>query len=171
MKFIANTLNGADYRESGSHDAMNVVSEQLRLLAHITEPVRDAGEQPHTDSSTQDEYFQALATKIDIYEGMLSRRTDLPLCMSQDQLKQGTILLARLLQFDLTCRAAWTPKARSLSGNLCASVFKAAMVRASSYLPYAHAAQRSMLGFCAWTLPMPRRICSRTGHVLLSSGW
>lgn len=129
MKFIANTLNGADYRDGGSHDAMNVVSEQLRLLAHITEPVRIKGQQPHTDSSTQDEYFQALTTKIDIYEGMLSGRTALPPCMSQDQLKQGTILLARLLQFDLTCRAAWTPKARSLSGDLCASVFKMAFVR------------------------------------------
>lgn len=129
MKFIANTLNGADHRHSGSHDAMNVVSEQLRLLAHITEPVRNVGEQPHTDSSTQDEYFHALATKIDIYEAMLSGRMALPPCMSQPQLKQGAILLARLLQFDLTCRAAWTPKARSLSGNLCTSVFKLAMVR------------------------------------------
>ncbi|VDC06366.1 unnamed protein product [Peniophora sp. CBMAI 1063] len=127
LKFIANTLNGADYRECGSHDAMNVVSEQLRLLAHITEPVRNAGEQPHTDSSTQDEYFQALATKIEVYESLLAGRTALPSCMSQEQLKQGAILLARLLQFDLTCRAAWTPKARSLSDGLCASVFKMAM--------------------------------------------
>lgn len=134
MKFIANTLNGADHREGGAHDAMNVVSEQLRLLAHITEPVRNAGGQPHTDSSTQDEYFQALSIKVDIYEGMLSGRVALPPCMNQDQLKQGAILLARLLQFDLTCRAAWTPKARSLSGSLCESVFKLAMVRLSAFV-------------------------------------
>jgi mediator of RNA polymerase II transcription subunit 12 len=112
---------------------MDVVSEQLRLLAHITEPTRDAQTQPPTDPGTQDEFLLALARKIEVLEAMLSGAAPVPVCLAHEQLVQHAILLARLLQFDLACRDIWTPAARGLSGNLCAVLFRLAMVSRSCF--------------------------------------
>ncbi|KAI0026676.1 hypothetical protein K488DRAFT_65362, partial [Vararia minispora EC-137] len=116
LRFIANILSGADHQAPEFARAMDVVSEQLRLLAHITEPAREQGTQPPTDAATQDEFLGALAKKV---EALADSGTPQP---------EHAILLARLVQFDLACRDIWTPSTRALSGNLCAGLFKLAMI-------------------------------------------
>ncbi|KAI0311143.1 hypothetical protein OF83DRAFT_1152155 [Amylostereum chailletii] len=129
LRFIANVLAGMELSSPDFQKALDVSSEQLRLLAHLTESVRDGQTQPPTDSATQDEFITALADKIDAFEAALSGRSQRAAgSLSQEQLTQGAILMARLLQFDLACRDIWTPRARALSGRLCVSVFGLAMV-------------------------------------------
>ena len=48
--------------------------------------------------------------------------------VSPDQVTQGAILMARLLQFNMAFCSVWTPKARSLSEDLCKSIFNLALV-------------------------------------------
>ena len=112
---------------------MDVASEQLRLLAHLTESVRGGQTQPPMDSATQDEFIKALADKIEAFDAVLSGRSSMIDGLTQDQLTQGVILMARLLQFDLACKEIWTPKTRALSGGLCESVFRLAMVSARRF--------------------------------------
>ncbi|KAI0309797.1 hypothetical protein OF83DRAFT_1179208 [Amylostereum chailletii] len=132
LRFIANVLAGMELSSPDFQKALDVSSEQLRLLAHLTESVRDGQTQPPTDSATQDEFITALADKIDAFEAALSGRSQRAAgSLSQEQLTQGAILMARLLQFDLACRDIWTPRARALSGRLCVSVFGLAMAHSA----------------------------------------
>jgi mediator of RNA polymerase II transcription subunit 12, fungi type len=166
LRFIATTLNNADYTKPDFLRAIDIVSEQLRLLAHITEPVRDAQNAPLSDSTTQDEFLQALVNKINIFEAVVSGQNPAPSFLSRERIMQTSILFARLLQFDLACRNIWTPKTRELSGNLCMTIFRLALV--SIALPEV---DQSYFFSGIWFRRafMPHLICFDNGYILLSA--
>jgi mediator of RNA polymerase II transcription subunit 12 len=127
---IANILEGVNtpLTSHGVQEILDVASEQLRLLAHVVELARDDPTAlPVVDSVAQDSFIEALASKIQAFETVVSQHTpksDVP----PDQATQGAILMARLLQFNMAFRGVWTLKARSLSEDLCKSVFNLALV-------------------------------------------
>jgi hypothetical protein len=127
---IANILEGVNtpLTSHGVQEILDVASEQLRLLAHVVELARDDPTAlPVVDSVAQDSFIDALASKIQAFETVVSQHTpksDVP----PDQATQGAILMARLLQFNMAFRGVWTLKARSLSEDLCKSVFNLALV-------------------------------------------
>ena len=127
---IANILEGVKtpLTSQGVQEVLDVASEQLRLLARVVELARDDQTAlPVVDSVAQDCFIAALASKIQAFEAILARPTsksDVP----SDQATQGAILMARLLQFNMAFRGVWTPKARSLSEDLCKSIFNLVLV-------------------------------------------
>ena len=127
---IANILESVEtpLTSQGVQEILDVASEQLRLLAHVVELARDDPTAlPVVDSVSQDSFIEALASKIEAFETILAQptpRSD----VSPDQATQGAILMARLLQFNMAFRGVWTAKARSLSEDLCKSVFNLALV-------------------------------------------
>ena len=127
---IANILEGVKtpLTSQGVQEILDVASEQLRLLAHVVELARDDQTAlPAVDSVAQDSFIMALANKIQAFETILAHsisESDVP----PDQATQGAILMARLLQFNMAFRGVWTLKARSLSEDLCRSIFKLALV-------------------------------------------
>ncbi|KAI0045300.1 hypothetical protein FA95DRAFT_1495630 [Auriscalpium vulgare] len=135
---IANILNAVQtpFTIQGVQEIVDVASEQLRLLAHVVELVRDDHTVlPSVDTMAQDQFITALATKIGAFEavirdGVSSRTGILPA-----QATQGAVLMARLLQFNLGCRGIWTPKTRSMSSRLCSLMFDLTLAS-----QYAHAA-------------------------------
>jgi mediator of RNA polymerase II transcription subunit 12, fungi type len=127
---IANILKGvqAPLTSQGVQEILDVASEQLRLLAHVVELARDDQTAlPVVDQVAQDGFIDALSSKIQAFETLLAR-PNLELSIPPDQATQGAVLMARLLQFNMAFRVVWTPKARSLSENLCKSVFNLALV-------------------------------------------
>jgi mediator of RNA polymerase II transcription subunit 12 len=110
----------------GVQEILDVASEQLRLLAHVVELARDDQTAlPVVDPVAQDSFIEALASKIQAFETILAHtQSDVP----PDQATQGAILMARLLQFNMAFRGVWTARARSLSEELCRSVFNLALV-------------------------------------------
>lgn len=127
---IANILEGVTTPLTGQgvQEILDVASEQLRLLAHVVELARDDPTAlPVVDSVAQDSFIEALASKIRAFETILAQPTttsDVP----PDQATQGAILMARLLQFNMAFRGVWTANARSLSEDLCKSIFNLALV-------------------------------------------
>jgi mediator of RNA polymerase II transcription subunit 12, fungi type len=134
---IANILKGVQtpLTSQGVQEILDVASEQLRLLAHVVELARDDQTAlPVVDQIAQDGFIDALSSKLEAFETLLARPT-LELGVPPDQATQGAVLMARLLQFNMAFRGVWTPKARSLSENICKSVFKLALVGYESPLP------------------------------------
>jgi mediator of RNA polymerase II transcription subunit 12, fungi type len=128
---IANILEGVKtpLTSQGVQEILDVASEQLRLLAHVVELARDDQTAlPVVDSVAQDSFIKALANKIQAFETILTQSISKP-NVPPDQATQGGILMARLLQFNMAFRGVWTPKARSLSEDLCRSIFNLALVR------------------------------------------
>jgi len=127
---IANILEGVETPLTGQgvQEILDVASEQLRLLAHVVELARDDPTAlPVVDSVAQDSFIEALASKIHAFETILAQpmtKSDVP----PDQATQGAILMARLLQFNMAFRGVWTANARSLSEDLCKSIFNLALV-------------------------------------------
>lgn len=118
----------------GVQEILDVASEQLRLLAHVVELARDDQTAlPVVDLMAQDDFIDALAGKIQAFETLLTQPT-LELGVPPDHATQGAVLMARLLQFNMAFRGVWTLKARSLSENLCKSIFNLALVRLSNSL-------------------------------------
>jgi len=111
----------------GVQEILDVASEQLRLLAHVVELARDDQTAlPVVDPVAQDSFIEALASKIQAFETILAQpatQFDVP----SDQATQGAILMARLLQFNMAFRGVWTARARSLSEELCRSIFNLAL--------------------------------------------
>ena len=127
---IANILEGVNtpLTSQGVQEILDVASEQLRLLAHVVELARDDQTAlPVVDTMAQDSFIKALANKIQAFETILTLATSKP-DVPSDQATQGAILMARLLQFNMAFRGVWTLKARSLSENLCKSIFNLALV-------------------------------------------
>ncbi|KAI0293333.1 hypothetical protein B0F90DRAFT_1763644 [Multifurca ochricompacta] len=130
---IANILKGVQtpLTSQGVQEILDVASEQLRLLAHVVELARDDQTAlPVVDPVAQDSFIEALASKIQAFEILLTQPTpksDVP----PDQATQGAVLMARLLQFNMAFRGVWTPKARSLSENLCKSTFNLALAHSA----------------------------------------
>jgi mediator of RNA polymerase II transcription subunit 12 len=127
---IANILEGVKtpLTSQGVQEILDVASEQLRLLAHVVELARDDQTAlPVVDSAAQDSFIKALANKIQAFETILAQSISKP-DVPPDQATQGAILMARLLQFNMAFRGVWTPKARSLSEDLCKSIFNLALV-------------------------------------------
>jgi mediator of RNA polymerase II transcription subunit 12, fungi type len=134
---IANILKGVQtpLTSQGVQEILDVASEQLRLLAHVVELARDDQTAlPVVDQIAQDGFIDALSSKIQAFETLLAQPT-LELGVPPDQATQGAVLMARLLQFNMAFRGVWTPKARSLSENLCNSVFNLALVGYKSPSP------------------------------------
>ncbi|THH13392.1 hypothetical protein EW146_g6819 [Bondarzewia mesenterica] len=113
-----------------SQEVLNVVSERLRLLAHVVEPVRDDPLQlPMMDAPTQDEFFDVLAKKLEALVAILSHKgSEDGEMMSSTEATQAAVLMARLLQFDLAFRGVWTSKTRELSSKMCQIIFDLALV-------------------------------------------
>lgn len=127
---IANILEGVKtpLTSQGVQEILDVASEQLRLLAHVVELARDDQTAlPVVDPMAQDSFIEALASKIQAFETILTQSTP-KLDVTSEQATQGAVLMARLLQFNMAFRGVWTPKARSLSDDLCKSVFNLALV-------------------------------------------
>jgi len=128
---IAESLNAvkSPLDDKAMPEILDIVSEQLRLLAHVVEPVRDDQLQtPSLESTTQDEFFTALVSKMEAFNVTLSLQSPSSMSMASAHATQGVILMARLLQFDLGFKSVWTPKVRSLSSKMCASVFRLVLV-------------------------------------------
>ncbi|KAH9993507.1 hypothetical protein BJV74DRAFT_833136 [Russula compacta] len=126
---IANILEGVKtpLTSQGVQEILDVASEQLRLLAHVVELARDDQTAlPVVDPMAQDSFIEALASKIQAFETIVTRPTP-NLDVTPEQATQGAVLMARLLQFNMAFRGVWTPKARSLSDDLCKSVFNLAL--------------------------------------------
>ncbi|KAI0248197.1 hypothetical protein BJV78DRAFT_1334324 [Lactifluus subvellereus] len=107
---IANILKGVQtpLTSQGVQEILDVASEQLRLLAHVVELARDDQTAlPVVDPMAQDDFIDALAGKIQAFETLLTQPT--------------------LEWFNMAFRGVWTPKARSLSENLCMSIFNLAL--------------------------------------------
>ena len=111
-------------------EILDVASEQLRLLAHVVEPARDnPAALPVVDAAAQDSFIEALASKIQAFEAVLTQPAPAPTSdVAPDQATQGAILMARLLQFNMAFRGVWTARARSLSEDLCKSISNLALV-------------------------------------------
>jgi mediator of RNA polymerase II transcription subunit 12, fungi type len=139
---IANILEGVKtpLTSQGVQEILDVASEQLRLLAHVVELARDDQTAlPVVDSVAQDSFIKALASKIKAFETILDEPMPNPDVLPE-QATQGAILMARLLQFNMAFRGVWTAKARSLSEDLCKSIFHLALVsaktRVGDYYPH-----------------------------------
>jgi mediator of RNA polymerase II transcription subunit 12 len=101
--------------------------ELLRVLIHVTEPLREeAFELPELDCGIQEGFFDAICTKFEDIRSMFNGGS-----FTDDGLSQVTrsaIFLGRLLQFDLGFRGVWTAKTREGSGSLSSTLFRLALV-------------------------------------------
>ncbi|KAI0068850.1 hypothetical protein BV25DRAFT_1904185 [Artomyces pyxidatus] len=135
---IASILDSAQtpLTSKGIQEVVEVASEQLRLLAHVVELVRDDHTPlPSVDSVAQDKFITALAGKIEAFEALIMHGPTSHTDIQPSQATQGAVLMVRLLQFNLGCKGMWTPKTRSLSNNLCSSVFNLTLAHgAGDYL-------------------------------------
>lgn len=128
---IAETLKNASAPLSTEtvQEVIDVASEQLRLLAHVVEPVRDDPLKiPSMDFQTQDEFFAALTNKMEALDALVSSSVKGTCDMAPQLITHGAVLMARLLQFNLGFKGVWTPKTRDMSSRMCVSVFRLALV-------------------------------------------
>jgi mediator of RNA polymerase II transcription subunit 12 len=164
---IANILEGVKtpLTSQGVQEILDVASEQLRLLAHVVELARDDPTAlPVVDAVAQDSFIEALATKIQAFEAVLAQPAPVPTSdVAPDQATQGAILMARLLQFNMAFRGVWTARARSLSEDLCKSVFNLALV--SSKRPAGDVCRSQALGSWRRRPSQPRCFPSLSRYV------
>ena len=109
-------------------ESVERAGELLRVLVYLAEPLREETSLlPTLEPDTQHEFFDALCTQFVTVETLLGERD-----AADDrlhQITQSAILLARLLQFDLGFRGAWTSRAKEASTGLSATLFRLALVR------------------------------------------
>lgn len=105
------------------------IGELLQVLVYISEPMQQESSLPALEPSIQDTFIDALYKSFALLESLL-----LPSDPSEggradaSDLTQGTILLARLLQFNLGFRDVWTPKTKETGSSLSMSIFRLALV-------------------------------------------
>lgn len=127
---ILNEVSTASQPDSLA-DRVQRAGELLRVLAHVVEPLREETSLlPQLEPGVQDEFFTALTANFELLESLLSAYN---MDSSEDdrpsQITRCAIFLARLLQFNLGFRGAWTEKTRVLSTNLSSTIFRLALVR------------------------------------------
>ncbi|KIJ67463.1 hypothetical protein HYDPIDRAFT_108239 [Hydnomerulius pinastri MD-312] len=101
--------------------------EILRLLSHVTEPLRTKGWVFHLDTAGQERLGKAICDMLSAVESMLaSSAVNVP-----SQLTQHTIFLARLLQFNMGFTGPWTAAFRGQYEMLSSVLFRLALVHSS----------------------------------------
>ena len=133
LGFIADILN--DVSVTSQTDSLSGcvrrAGEILRILTHLAQPLwAEASLLPLLEPATQDKFFNALCKKFGDIESILStNETDSLDKSAHSTVTQAVIFLARLLQFNLGFRGAWTAEAKAASSELTSTIFKLAVVR------------------------------------------
>jgi len=110
-------------------DCIQRAGQLLRVLAHITESIREeAALLPQLDPVVQDEFIDVLSSKFDAINSTLEADRETDIGTETSYLSQSLIFLARLLQFDLGFRGAWTAKTKGASNQLIFILFRLALV-------------------------------------------
>lgn len=105
-------------------ECLGRAGELLRVAVYVAEPLRDQATQlPDLDPDIQDEFVDMVCSKLGQIEALLVSNEAPPF-----PLTQASILLARLLQFDLGFNTAWTSKTKDVSGRIATNILKLALV-------------------------------------------
>ncbi len=119
MRRISDLLNQCP-RPLGNGDLHHIftsVGEVLRLLTNVVDPLRaETSSMPPLEQSTQDKVVQALQSVFSAVFDAVSESKDSP---GMNIVSEATILLARIVQFDLGFPGAWTEETKVISERLC----------------------------------------------------
>lgn len=126
LQCMSEMLRNALLQPADLTDCIERAGQLLRVLAHVIESMREqAALLPQLDPMVQDEFIDAICVKFNAIESIL---TSDGWGLETSQVSRSLIFLARLLQFNLGFRGAWTAKAKSVSDQLVSALFRLALV-------------------------------------------
>lgn len=99
--------------------------EVLRVLSHVSEPLREEGIALDLDIPTQERLAKTMLELFQLAGIMFSKATEHSLRI----LTQAVIFLARLLQFDLGFSGIWTTQFQETCEKVAPVLFDLVMVR------------------------------------------
>ena len=99
--------------------------EVLRVLSHVSEPLREEGTGLDLDMPTQERLAKTILELLQFVSVMFSKTTE----QSLHILTRAVIFLARLLQFDLGFSGIWTTQFRETCEKVAPVLFDLVMVR------------------------------------------
>ncbi|KAF9219563.1 hypothetical protein BS17DRAFT_760662 [Gyrodon lividus] len=108
-------------------ERVNRAGEVLRLLSHVTEPLRTKGSIFQLDSTSQERLGKAICETLCAVESMFVAAS----ASAPNQLTQNVIFLARLLQFSLGFSGPWTTAFREQYETVSSVLFRLALTHAS----------------------------------------
>jgi mediator of RNA polymerase II transcription subunit 12 len=127
FKSIVDILNQVPAPSTPESLLMRVdrAGEVLRVLSHVSEPLREEEAALNLDIPTQERLAKTILESFQLADVMFCKATEQPLRI----LTQAVIFLARLLQFDLGFSGIWTTQFRDTCEKVAPVLFGLVMVR------------------------------------------
>lgn len=118
MELISSTSNQVPPR----------VGELLRVLVHVSHPLRELsnGPLPTLDSSVQESFLNSVEKLEKSLETQIVDEAQ-----QSEQSKHDLILLLRLLQFMLSFKTTWTTRSKDHANKFADNLFRFCLVRTS----------------------------------------
>ncbi|KAG6866656.1 hypothetical protein C0991_000766 [Blastosporella zonata] len=113
-------LESTSAERSPSH-TFQQAGELLRVLIYISEPLRDNMTLPMLETSAQEEFIQALLSKLVLIEVLVTSNDS---AADENDLTPDMVLFLRLLQFEMGFRGEWTSRMKDAMANIVSYLFK-----------------------------------------------
>ena len=139
--------------------------EVLRVLSHVSEPLREEEVTLDLDIPTQELLASTMLESLQLADVMFTKATDSE--RSLPILTQTVVFLARLLQFDLGFSVVWTTQFRETCEKIAQVLFNLVMVREEHSFIWA-LCHNVISDSRMWPRARRRCICTSSRHVLLS---